>query len=51
MVLGYYGSRTTGTWTSFDARLRAGVFFPGQAYGDEADDSRHRVVLDLTKRF
>ncbi|MCK2150366.1 alginate export family protein [Marinobacter alexandrii] len=51
MVLGYYGAGTEGTWTSFDARLRAGVFFPGQAYGEDADDSRHRVVLDLTKRF
>ncbi len=51
MVLGYYGSRATGTWAAFDARLRAGVFFPGQAYGENADDSRHRVVLDLTKRF
>lgn len=51
MVLGYYGSRTSGSWTSFDARIRAGVFFPGQAYGDDADSSRHRVVFDLTKRF
>lgn len=51
MVLGYYGSRDTGTWSDIDARIRAGVFFPGDAYGDDADSARHRVVLDVTKRF
>lgn len=51
LVLGYYGIRGASSWTSFDARLRAGVFLPGDAYGDNADNARHRVVLDVTKRF
>lgn len=51
LVLGYYGSRGTGTWSDVDTRLRAGVFMPGDAYGENADSARHRVVLDVTKRF
>ncbi len=50
LVLGYYGLQGK-SWASFDARLRAGVFMPGDAYGDNADSARHRVVLDVTKRF
>lgn len=51
MVLGYYGARGKGTWSDIDARIRAGVFMPGDAYGDDADSARHRVVFDVTKRF
>ncbi len=51
MVLGYYGARGTGTWSDIDARIRAGVFMPGDAYGPDADSARHRVVFDVTKRF
>jgi len=51
LVLGYYGNQSVSNWTSFDARLRAGVFLFGDAYGDSADSARHRVILDITKRF
>ncbi|MDX1456344.1 MAG: alginate export family protein [Marinobacter sp.] len=51
LVLDFYGDSAATSWAAFDVRLRGGVFLPGQAYGDDADDARHRVVLDLTKRF
>ena len=51
LVLGYYGDRASTSWAAFDVRLRGGAFMPGDAYGDQADDVRHRVVLDLSKRF
>lgn len=50
LVLGYYGDDGA-AWNTFDVRLRGGVFFPGDAYGPDADDARHRVVLDVAKRF
>ncbi|WP_417529628.1 alginate export family protein [Marinobacter lipolyticus] len=51
LVLGYYGDSASTSWAAFDVRLRGGVFMPGDAYGDDADSSRHRVVVDLSKRF
>lgn len=51
LVLGYYGDDGEGSWNTFDVRLRGGVFLPGEAYGPDADDARHRVVLDVSKRF
>lgn len=51
VVLGYYGDSASTSWAAFDVRLRGGVFMPGDAYGDQADEARHRVVLDLAKRF
>lgn len=51
LVLGYYGDSASTSWAAFDVRLRGGVFMPGDAYGDDADDTRHRVVVDVSKRF
>lgn len=51
LVLGYYGDSASTSWAAFDVRLRGGVFMPGDAYGDDADDARHRVVVDVSKRF
>lgn len=51
LVLGYYGDSASTSWAAFDVRLRGGVFMPGDAYGDEADDARHRVIVDVSKRF
>lgn len=50
LVLGYYGDDAA-SWAVFDVRLRAGAFMPGDAYGEQVDDVRHRVVLDVSKRF
>ena len=50
LVLGYYGD-TPSSWATFDVRLSGGVFMPGDAYGEQADDLRHRVILDVSKRF
>lgn len=51
LVLGYYGDSASTSWAAFDVWLRAGVFMPGDAYGDDVDDARHRVILDVAKRF
>lgn len=51
LVIGYYGDSSRTSWAAFDVVFRGGVFLPGDAYGDQADDVRHRVVLDLAKRF
>ena len=51
LVLGYYGDSASTSWAAFDVRLRGGVFMPGDAYGEDADDARHRVVVDVSKRF
>ncbi|MDK9557337.1 alginate export family protein [Marinobacter sp. M216] len=50
LVVGYFGDRSP-VWHAMDVRLRAGVFFPGDAYGSGADSARHRVLLDFLKRF
>ena len=50
LVLGYYGDSASTSWAAFDVRFRGGVFMPGDAYGDDAD-ARHRVVVDVSKRF
>ena len=50
LVLGYYGDNPS-SWATFDVRLSGGVFMPGDAYGEQADDLRHRVILDVSKRF
>ncbi|MCK7551372.1 alginate export family protein [Marinobacter goseongensis] len=51
LVLAYYGDSASTSWAAVDVRLRGGVFMPGDAYGDDVDDSRHRVVVDVSKRF
>lgn len=51
IVLGYYGDDGASNWHSFDVRLRGGVFMPGDAFGPDASSNRHRVVLDVAKRF
>lgn len=51
LVLGYYGDKSSNRWLPVNLTLRGGIFFPGDAYGGAADESRHRVIAEVSKRF